>query len=535
MSEHLQTIPQLLAATVAARADFQALGTIVDGELSWRTWAEIDADVQRLAQAMLSADIQNGDRVIQVAANCYEWVIVDLAIHVIGAVHVPLHVSLSEAQIVDHSGDSGAKLAFLSAEACENAAEKLEPLLKVVYYGKPANAGRCSSAVSLDEFVESASGVQAPTPPQASDLATLLYTSGTTGTPRGVMLSHDNIVTNTIATDGMIDANPDDVRLGFLPLSHIYARTCDLYGWLHIGSKLALAESKETVVRDCQIVKPTVINGVPYFYQKIARLEGLREILGGNLKYCFCGGAAVAPEVQKLFTAQGLPLLPGYGLTESSPVVSISTLDNYLPGTVGLPIPGVEVRIDDTGEILVRGPNVMLGYWQNEEATNEVIIDGWLYTGDLGEFDEGGNLRIVGREKEIIVLMTGKNVSPTRVEQMLVASPLVELSCVVGDSRKCLGALIVPNEDALRKEIEKLDIKVESHSQAVNHPRVIELFRQEIDRVQTDASHEEHVGPFLLLDRPFSAEEGELTAKLSLRRKAIEANFASQIDAMYGG
>ncbi len=536
MSTPSQTIPQLLAATVEAVADRQALATIADEKLSWRTWAEVNAEVNQLAQAMLSVGILNGDRVVQVAANCYEWIITDLAIHRIGAVHVPLHTSLSAAQVADHVGDCGAKLVFLSAEAFRNVANELEPTLKIVYYGKPilaeANDGNAST-VGLHEFLENATEGLTPTPPQASDLATLLYTSGTTGTPRGVMLSHENIVSNTIATDKAIHASAEDLRLCFLPFSHIYARTCDLYGWLHIGSQLVVAESKDTILRDCKIAKPTVINGVPYFYQKIAHFEDLREQLGGRINCCFCGGAGVAPEVEKIFASQKLPLLPGYGLTESSPVISVSNSENYRHGTVGRPLTNVEVHIDDSGEILARGPSIMLGYWQNEEATQEAIVDGWLQTGDLGEFDEAGNLRIVGRKKEIIVLMTGKNVSPTRVEQTLAGSSLIDNSCVIGDGRKCLGALIVPNKDSIVEEITQRQIKVDSPRQAVNHPHIQELFRLELDRILADASHEEQVGPFLLLDREFTLDKGEMTPKLSLRRKVIETNFASEINAMY--
>jgi long-chain acyl-CoA synthetase len=222
-------------------------------------------------------------------------------------------------------------------------------------------------------------------------------------------------------------------------------------------------------------------------------------------------------------------------LTESSPVISVSNFENYRPGTVGRPIADVEVRIDDSGEILARGPNIMQGYWQNEAATAEAIVDGWLYTGDLGEFDEAGNLKIVGRKKEIIVLMTGKNVSPTNVEQRLTASALIENACVVGDDRKCLAALIVPNEGMLDGVLQDHQIQLEPSADIARHPQVADIYRQEINRVLSDVSHEEQVGLFLLVERPFSLENGELTAKLSLRRKMVEANFADQIEQMYGG
>ena len=536
MSEIPQTIPEMLAATVASRADQDALATVVDDQLQWRTWAEVDAAVQHLAQAMLTAGIQHGDRIIQCAPNSYEWIITDLAIHVIGGVHVPLHTSLAEAQIVDQIADCGAQLAFFSADVFEKVADKVNSNLKTVYYGNPSNAEQQASnaaVASLEQFLERATGNLEPTSPQPDDLATLLYTSGTTGQPRGVMLNHRNIATNTIATTKTVDFTSEDRRVCFLPLSHIYARTCDLYSWLYMGSQFVVAESRDTIIRDCQIAKPDFINGVPYFYQKVAPLPGLKELLGGNIRCCFCGGAALAPETEQLLTDQGIAILPGYGLTESSPVISLSTFENYRPGTVGRPIQGVEVRIDDSGEILARGPNIMQGYWQNEAATAEAIIDGWLYTGDLGEFDEAGNLRIIGRKKEIIVLMTGKNVSPTTVEQRLTASPFIENACVIGSERKCLSALIIPNTGALDGELQSRQQTMPAEADLAEDSQVREIYRQEIDRVLADLSHEEQVGLFLILARPFSVETGELTAKLSLRRKVIENNYTEQIEALY--
>jgi len=300
-----------------------------------------------------------------------------------------------------------------------------------------------------------------------------------------------------------------------------------------------LAESRETIVRDCQLTSPSVINGVPYFYQKIAQQlhdaepGALQKMLGGKLRRCFCGGAAVAPEVEAQFERQGLPILSGYGLTEASPVVSATSLDNYRRGTVGQPLANLEVQLSDSQEILVKGPSVMLGYWNEPQATAAAIVDGWLRTGDLGKFDSDKQLRIIGRRKEILVLATGKNVSPLRVEGRLAGSPLIEHVCVVGDGRKCLGALVVPNPEALKQAIKQLRLWVWSRRRAVTHPRVRALYRTEINRLLADASAEEQVGYFSILDRNFSAERGEVTTKLSLRRRTIAANFAREIERMY--
>ena len=517
------TIPDLLAATVARVGDQLALGTICDGRLSWRTWAEVDADVQRVAGGLRRAGVGAGDRVVQFAPNSYGWILTDLAVLSLGAVHVPLHRTLSTQQASELLQRSAAALLVTS----DNDADLLHSETPHVTHDQLATGD--------------ASPVDAKIRP--NDLATILYTSGTTGEPRGVMLSHQNLVSNTVATTIAAGTGPEETRLCFLPLSHIYARTCDLYSWLYGGTRLVLAESRETIVQDCQLAQPTALNGVPYFFQKIAHQllsagktpepDVLQQLLGGNLKRCFCGGAAVAPEVEALFEEQGLPLLTGYGLTETSPVVSVSSLENYCPGTVGRPLENLEVKLADDGEVLVRGPSVMLGYWQDEAATAAAIVDGWFHTGDLGETDAAGNVRIVGRKKEIVVLSTGKNVAPARVEQLLAGSPLVEYVCVVGDGQKCLAALIVPNPDALRAEIRRRRLWVWSKRRAVTHPAIRALYRAEIDRLLGAVSDHERVGPFTILPRSFSTEQGELTPKLSLRRRQISANFACQIDQMY--
>ena len=532
MPNQAQTIPDLLANTMQRSADQPALGTIHQGQLSWRTWREIGADVDRFAQLLLSMEVRPGDRVVQIAENCYAWIVADLAILSLGAVHVPMHISLSTAQLKQQIADCAARVVFLSAEAQAKHADQFDPELKLL----------CHDALAAGEGTEQARAPAAGashTVPGAGDLATLIYTSGTTGKPRGVMLSHQNLTSNAIGVTEAVGTETHETRLSFLPYSHIYARTCDLYSWLYCGSRLVLAESRETLVRDCQLAGPTVINGVPYFYQKISEQVhdgepgALQTLLGGRMKRCFCGGAAVAPAVESLFQQQGLPLLSGYGLTEASPVITATSLDNYQPGTVGQPLGGVEVRLAGNGEICVRGAGVMLGYWHDRRATSQAVVDGWLMTGDLGTWDTGGNLRIVGREKEMIVLSTGKNVSPTRVEQLLVGSRLIESACVIGEGRKCLGALIVPNPEALRAAIREHRLWVWSRKRAITHPRVRALFRAEIDRLLRSAAREEQVGPFVILDRNFSVQMGEITSKLSMRRDRIGANFAPVIDSLY--
>lgn len=518
------TIPALFQATVSRVGGREAIGSIRDGQLSWKTWSELDTDIARARTGLQNLGIGPGDRVVQFAPNSFEWIVADLAILSLGAVHVPIHASLPESQAAEQLKLADAKLIVVTDESI-----KLSDKVRTITHANLLKPSDRQESLMAE--------------PKTNDLATILFTSGTTGRPRGVMLSHANLASNAIATTKAVDSTHEETRLCFLPLSHIYARTCDLYTWLYRGTRIVLAESRDTILRDCRLVEPTVLNGVPYFYQKVAQAlhaagetetpGALLKLLGGKVRLCFCGGAPIAPEVEKLFEQQGLPLLSGYGLTEAAPVISATRKENYSAGSVGRPLEGLEVRLAQDGEILVRGPNVMLGYWRNEPATRETIIEGWLHTGDFGEFDDQGNLRIVGRRKELIVLSTGKKICPTAVEQRLTGSPYIETACVVGDGRSHLAAIIVPNPQALKKFIKDNRLWVWSKRRAVSHPKVRSLFRAEIDRVLADLSHQEQVGPFVILPRNLSIEAGEVTAKFSLRREAIAKSLSREIEAMY--
>ena len=296
------------------------------------------------------------------------------------------------------------------------------------------------------------------------DLATILYTSGTTGEPKGVMLSQRNLASNAVASVEAFGSRSEDLRLTWLPLSHIFARTCDLYTWLVTGCRLALAESPEAVIATCHQLQPTLINGVPYFYEKVQRRfteAGLADkpgelvkLFGGRMRLCVSGGAALPPHVARFYEAQGLRLLQGYGLTETSPVIATESEKAHKLGTVGRAVPGVEVRISAEGEIQTRGPHVMLGYWHDPKSTAATIEDGWLRTGDLGQLDAEGFLQITGRKKELIVTAGGKNIAPAYLEGLLIEDPLIQQAVVIGDGRNFLTALIVPDYEALRTELE---------------------------------------------------------------------------------
>ncbi len=402
------------------------------------------------------------------------------------------------------------------------------------------------AAIGKDSSAQIQQDAIASTKP--SDLATILYTSGTTGEAKGVMLSHNNLASNAIGCCTAFDTTIQDVRLAWLPFSHIFARTCDLYTWLVRGSPLAIVEDREHIISGCEQVHPTLINGVPYFFEKVKQgltdagklgptepggPTHLQKLLGGQVRACCSGGAALPDHVAEFFFQQGLPLLQGYGLTESSPVISISTPTHYKIGTSGRALPDVEIRIAEDGEILTRGPHVMLGYWNDPEGTAQVICDGWLSTGDLGELDADGYLRITGRKKELIVTAGGKNIAPVFLENLLSEEPLIHQAIVIGDGRKYLTALIVPNPDALRAEIIARKIPVFSAAQALAHPAVFELYRGRIQQRLASCSTCEQIQRFKLLSRAFTAEQEELTPTLKLRRTLIQEHFAKEIEALY--
>jgi long-chain acyl-CoA synthetase len=445
--------------------------------------------------------------------------------------------------------DSGAKLVFISNDT---QAAKLAAVWDQVQSQKirVISFDPCQVTVGdrrIETIADFVGPLDDPGPPvlenaakalTGQSLATILYTSGTTGEPKGVVLSQANLVSNATGTAAALPQFADDTRLCFLPLSHIFARTCDLYTWIVCGGLLALAESRDTVLADCDALHPTLLNGVPYFYQRIQRYlveqglagkpEHLKRLLGGRIRACCSGGAALPDYLFDFFVERGVPLLQGYGLTESSPVITVSSLEHHRRGTVGRCIPEVEVRISSDGEILTRGPHVMVGFWRNDEATREVVRDGWLHTGDLGELDSDGFLRITGRKKEIIVTAAGKNIVPAYIESLLCNDPLIDQAFVVGDDRNYLGALIVANQDQINAAVRTAG--VDRNRRDVKR----ELIGESISRQLANVSYHEQVRTFTLLPRAFSIDQGEMTPKLSLRRGVIAEHFAAEIESLYG-
>ncbi len=555
------TLVKLFCDSVARGGDKIALHLPTGSGAEFRTlsWNELAHEVRRLAAGLRRAGLLPGDRVVQVSENRYEWILVDLAVHLARGVHVAVHATLSSAQIVHQIADSEAKIVLLSTanQADRLAVKGLTLPRGLQFYCYESTEAEIGGQPVLP-FTELFGGIgkdatqpivdEALRETKSGDLATILYTSGTTGEAKGVMLSHGNLTSNAIASCNAFETSIEDIRLAWLPFSHIFARTCDLYTWLFRGSQLGLAENRDKIIAHCHSLHPTLLNGVPYFFEKVychLRDNGkigptkpggpthLQELLGGNMRACCSGGAALPSHVAEFFWQEGVPLVQGYGLTESSPVITTATPIHNKIGTVGRAVEDVEVKIADDGEILTRGPLVMLGYWRRPDLTAEVIRDGWLHTGDLGELDADCYLRITGRKRELIVTAGGKNIAPVFLESLLSEEPLIHQVIVIGDAQKYLTALIVPNPDTLRAEIISRRIPVTSAAQALVHPAVLELYRQQIDVRLAAVSQCEQIQRFALLPRGFTAEQEELTPTLKLRRKVIQEHFAAEIAALY--
>jgi long-chain acyl-CoA synthetase len=532
-----------------------------DGRYHDLKWMDYRNDALACAAALIELGIQPGDRVGLLGENRIEWMLADLGILTAGAVTVTPHSSLSARQVQFQMQNAGARVLFISTLAQLEKARQICPELpemKRVVVFDPAYVG--DDAIAWDKFLRSGRTLVAQyesdlirreTTLKPDDLATIMYTSGTTGDPKGVMLTHGNILSNVIACLEVCPLQSDDVPLVWLPLSHIYARTVDFYESLIAGVTMCLAESAETVVANLAEVQPTHMSAVPRFYEKLLTAVAspdpavtsakLRHIFGPRMKLLGAGGAPLPAAIEDVLRAAGLPILPGYGLTESSPVITFNTKEQSRPHTVGRAVPGVEVKIAPDGEVLARGPNIMKGYWKNPQATAEAIRDGWLYTGDLGSLDADGFLTITGRKKELLVLSNGKKVIPTQIEGLLVADDCIDQAVVYGEGRSCLTALLVPDWGNLRKALgtgSDKSVGAGSVSDgteedlARNHA-VHELLRKRVNQRLADVASYEQVKNFIVLPRPFTVAADELTVSLKIRRNVIFAKHQAELDALY--
>ena len=567
----------------------------IDGTWKPLSHATVLERVRRVALGLRQLGIVRGDRVGLLSENRPEWAIADFACTCSGVVDVPVYPTLPAEQIPFILNDSGAKAIFVSTalQAQKIAAIRAEvPGLQWVIGFDGTKADGCDMTLAELEAVgaqhdHDAAAAQFKADAltvQPDDLLTLIYTSGTTGNPKGVMLTHDNVYSNCVATRNAIPLAGGDVALSFLPLSHIFERMGDYYLFAN-GVTIAYAESIDTVPINMQEVRPTLMMSVPRLYEKIyarvlenavaagglkariffwARAVGerwadqklagrepggllgfqyglaqklvfskLKERTGGRLRFFISGGAPLSPQINKFFFSAGLTILEGYGLTETSPVISANTQEHFRIGTVGKPIPGVEVKIAADGEILTRGAHVMKGYYRNPEATAEAIDhEGWFHTGDIGELEDGF-LRITDRKKDIIVTAGGKNIAPQPIENRLKTNKYVSQAVMIGDKRKFPIVLIVPNWDQLEKWAAEQNIVWTSRAELLNMPTIQAKMEKEVKRELTGLASYETPKKIGLLEHDFSIERGELTPKLSVKRRVVEKTNAAVIDSLY--
>lgn len=551
------------------------------------TWAEAAALAGRWQAALRREGLQPGERVAVMLRNSLEWVTFDQAAMGLGLVTVPLFVNDRPDNFAYIIEETGARLFLIEGvsqwEGIREVHHRLGSLVRIVSV-TPACEKDCDPRlVELDRWLpEDSSGYDAGTW-EAGSLASIVYTSGTTGNPKGVILSHANILANTFAGLDRVSIYPDDLFLSFLPLSHTLERTAGYYLSIMAGACVAHVRSLDKLADDLPIVRPTVIVSVPRVFERIhkrvlARLaeepswkqrlfhltvrvgwerflmsqgrggwsplhllwpvldqliaRKILDALGARLRVAICGGAPLNPEVARVFIALGLPILQGYGLTETSPVVSVNAVEDNRPDTVGRPLAGVEVKLGDNSELLVKGPSVMVGYWHNPAATEAVIdSEGWFHTGDQAAIDQEGHITITGRLKEIIVLSNGEKVPPADIEQAIAADPLFEQVLVAGEGKPYLSALVVLND----VEWARLNGATKAGSQGE-----IPLDSDEKTLLARISERMVHFPGYAQIRRvqattPWDVAGGLLTATLKIRRKQIITRFAQEIDRLYEG
>lgn len=541
---------------------------------------------QQLAKGLIALGVQPGDRVGLISPNRIEWNIVDIAIQQAGAIVVPIYPTISASDYEFIFTDAHIKVCFIAGEdLCERIGplrEKLSFLDELYSFDE---IGFCENWKKVLDMGTEAQNDELNNRMEAvkpEDLVSLIYTSGTTGNPKGVMLTHNNIMSNVLACEPRIPASNDTKALTFLPACHIYERMLQ-YLYMYIGTSIYYAESLETIGDNIREVKPDIFTAVPRLIEKVFdkimakgeeltgikkklffwavglaeeyELEGKsgwyhfqlkianklifskwREALGGNLRAIASGSAALQARLARIFMAAQIPVLEGYGLTETSPVVSVNCQKNgVLFGSVGTVVDGVEVKIAEDGEILVKGPNVMMGYYNNPTATAEVMdADGWFHTGDIGEFVQGKFLKITDRKKEMFKTSGGKYVAPQVMENRFKASRFIEQIIVIGDNRKHPAALIVPSYDYVREWAKSKEMNVGStNNELINNQKVIDRIQKEVDTFNAEFGKFEQIKKFKLLPVEFSIEGGEVTPTLKLKRKVIMAKYADLVEEIY--
>lgn len=561
-------------------------------------WLQLSTDefllrARRIAAGLYALGVRPGDRVALLSDSRVEWTLTDAGCIFVGAVDVPIYPTLAAPQVNYILRDSGARVLIASSSAKVNQlrdAIRSVPSVErvIVFEGETSDEMTLADLEERGKLLLQSDGAtidriaHANTP---DDLATIIYTSGTTGEPKGVMLTQSNLVSNVIDCAGHLSFGEADTVLSVLPLSHIFERTA-MYMYMHHGMAVYFAESLETIGPNLREVRPTILVGVPRIFEKIlARVKErsaekgkvnvallawsltiakeyakftvsnqpvppylalkhkfadkliyskLREAMGGRIRLLISGGAALAEEIGYIYLGAGLPIVQGYGLTETAPVITAGRLEDNRIGTVGKPIRNVEVRIAADGEIECRGPNVMRGYYNKPSETAAVFTeDGWFRTGDIGTIDEDGYLRITDRKKELFKTSGGKYIAPQVIEQLIKGSRFVNQVVLIGNERKFPAALIVPDWEMVESYAELKGIEFKSHAELCTNPRIIDLFERQVANLTPDLAQYERVKKVALLENELTIEGGELTPTMKVKRRVIDEKYRDVIDRIY--
>ncbi|MBA2378732.1 MAG: long-chain fatty acid--CoA ligase [Blastocatellia bacterium] len=592
-----RTIPELFRMAASKFDLDDALNYKSGREWKSISSSELIKKTERVALGLHSIGLKSGDRAAILAANSPLWTMADAGCQFAGVVDVPIYTTLAPASVKYILTDSDVKILFLdNLEQYDRVKEVLAecPALEGFVFFESEGTGDIENSMSFDDLLQNGKDLKASESDllaeltktvKPNDVATLIYTSGTTGEPKGVMLTHTNIISNLIDTSAGYEFSPNDCCLSVLPLSHIFERAA-MYLYLFNGITVYYAESVEKVPDNLSEVMPTIFIGVPRIFEKVfakaklkaaqnggmketifdwavsvsqdyamAREQGtspglglglkhkladrlvfskLRDFFGGRVRYCITGGAALSDDIYLTFTGAGIPIMQGYGLTETSPVVTSNNPKGSKLGTVGKPIRNVEIRTAADGEIEVTGPCVMLGYYNKDEATREAFTDdGWFRTGDIGEIDDQGYLKITDRKKELFKTSAGKYVAPSPIEQMIKASRFVSQVVLVGNERKFASALIVPNFEMLQSYAKHKGLSIGSPKEFTEHPRIIDLMERQVNELTEGLARHETVKKIALLENELTVESGELTPTLKVKRRVIDEKYRDVIDRLY--
>ena len=595
-----KTIPELyefLTEDYGKKTNKNVMYRKVDNIYQGISYGQFKDQTDNFAFGLAALGIVKDDKVAIISENRPEWIYSDMAILGLGAIDVPIYPSLTAESIEFILNNSESKGVIVSTKFQLNKILKIKHNLrylkfvivlnekditreeKFLYtFSEVQDLGKTLKAADPHNFKQKMKAVK------ETDLCTIIYTSGTTGEPKGVMLTHKNIISNVRSALEAYPIGETDIFLSFLPLCHIFERMAGYYTGFSSGGQIYFAESIETVAQNMLEAHPTILTSVPRLFERIyskiiknvesqpakkqkifywaievgkeyakAKKEGripitlsvkqkvadklvfkkLREKTGGKLRFFISGGAALSRHLGEFFEAAGLIIIEGYGLTESSPVITANKVDDYKFGTVGKPFPGVEVKIASDGEILARGPNIMQGYYKNKKETDEVLRDGWLHTGDIGVFDADGFLMITDRKKHLFKTSTGKYIAPTPIENLFLSSKYIDQFVLIGDRRMFLSALIVPDFEAIREYADSHKIKYDNVEELMSMKEIYELIDKDMSQFQKKLANFERIRKFKLLSKPFSIETGEITPSMKVKRKFVEDEYSNLIEEMY--